>query len=132
QERLIEALLTLSRSQRGLDRREPFDLAEIAAAILDDHPSELRIDAALAPAPTAGDPRLGERLVANLVDNAVRHNVPRGWVEVATMARGDRAVLRVVNTGPVIRPDDLDRLAQPFQRLAADRNGGQDGLGLGL
>jgi signal transduction histidine kinase len=132
QERLIEALLTLSRSQRGLDRREPFDLAQIAAAILDAHASELRIDTALEPAPTAGDPRLGERLVANLVDNAARHNVPGGMIEVTTTTRAGRAVLSVVNTGPVIPPEDLDRLAQPFQRLDADRNGDQDGLGLGL
>ena len=138
QERLIEALLTLSRSQRGLDRREPFDLAVIAAGILETRGPEatsrgLYIDTALNPAPAAGDERLGERLVANLLDNAARHNIPGGRIDVATTTTSDgRAVLTVLNTGPVIHPDDLDRLYQPFQRVSADRNGDQDGLGLGL
>ncbi|MDX6453024.1 MAG: hypothetical protein QOH16_3073, partial [Gaiellaceae bacterium] len=138
QERLIEALLTLSRSQRGLDRREPFDLAEIAAGILETRGPEaasrgLHVDTSLSPAPASGDQRLGERLVANLVDNAARHNVPGGRIDVATTAtKAGRAVLTVLNTGPLISPDDLDRLAQPFQRATADRNGDQDGLGLGL
>jgi signal transduction histidine kinase len=138
QERLIEALLTLSRSQRGLDRREPFDLAAIAAEILETRGPEatsrgLYIDTALNRAPAAGDERLGERLVANLVDNAARHNVPGGRIDVATTTTSDgRAVLTVLNTGPVVQPDDLERLYQPFQRVAADRNGNHDGLGLGL
>jgi signal transduction histidine kinase len=137
QERLIEALLTLSRSQRGLDHHEPFDLASIAAEILetrcpDAEDKRLRIDARLEPARTSGDPRLGERLVANLVDNAARHNVAGGRIDVATATREGKAVLTVVNTGPVIPPDDLDRLYQPFQRLDTGRNGDQGGLGLGL
>ncbi|MDX6453559.1 MAG: hypothetical protein QOH16_3608 [Gaiellaceae bacterium] len=137
QERLIEALLTLSRSQRGLDRREPFDLAVIAGETLETRAPEaesrgLSVDAALDPAPAAGDQRLGERLVANLVDNAARHNVPGGRIDVATTTEAGRAVLTVLNTGPVISPDDLDRLAQPFQRLNGERNGDDDGLGLGL
>ena len=137
QERLIEALLTLSRSQRGLDHREPFDLAVIAAEILETRSPEaedkgLFFDLALEPAQTSGDPRLGERLVANLVDNAVRHNVPGGRIDIATTTRAGKPILTIVNTGAVIPPDDLDRLYQPFQRLDAGRNGEQHGLGLGL
>jgi signal transduction histidine kinase len=137
QERLIEALLTLSRSQRGLDRREPFDLAVIAADILEARCPEaddrrLRVNTALDPAPTSGDPRLGERLVANLVDNAARHNVDGGRIDLATSTSAGGAILTISNTGPVIRPGDLDRLYQPFQRLDAARNGDRDGLGLGL
>jgi signal transduction histidine kinase len=137
QERLIEALLTLSRSQRGLDHREPFDLAVIAAEILETQYPEaesrgLHVDTALRSAPTSGDPRLGERLVANLVDNATRHNVPGGRIDIATTVRAGQAVLTIANTGQMIRPNDLDRLYQPFQRLNAGRNGDQDGLGLGL
>jgi signal transduction histidine kinase len=137
QERLIEALLTLSRSQRGLDHREPFDLATIAAEVLETRCPEaeargLHIDARFEPAQTSGDQRLGERLVANLVDNAARHNIPGGRIEVATATRRGQAVLTVVNTGPVIPADELDRLYQPFQRLNTDRNGDHDGLGLGL
>src|SRR5215472_12802047 len=105
QERLIEALLTLARSQRGLDRREPIDLAAIAGEVLEARRPEaelrgLTVDAALQPAPLLGDARLAERLVANLVDNALRHNVAHGTIGVATGARAGHAVLSVRHTGP--------------------------------
>jgi signal transduction histidine kinase len=138
QERLIEALLTLSRSQRGLDQREPFDLAAVAAEVLETRRPEaehkqLRIDTALDPAPTSGDASLGERLVANLVDNAVRHNVPGGRIEVVTGTKNGHAVLSIANSGPLVPSVEIDRLLQPFQRLATESNDGQDdGLGLGL
>jgi signal transduction histidine kinase len=138
QERLIEALLTLSRSQRGLDQHEPFDLAVVTAEVLETRRPEaerrrLRLDAALDEAPTMGDRRLGERLVANLVDNAMRHNVPAGRIEVATGTKNGHAVLSIANSGPVVPSGELDRLFQPFQRLSADREDGRDdGVGLGL
>jgi signal transduction histidine kinase len=139
QERLIEALLTLSRSQRGLDRLEHFDLAAVTREILCEHRAEavrrgLGIDTRLVPALTSGDLRLGERLVANLVDNAIRHNVPGGWVEISTATTGDRATISVANTGPAVPPAELERLLRPFQRLAENRGGetGEQGLGLGL
>jgi signal transduction histidine kinase len=136
QERLIEALLTLARSQRGLDRREPLDLAAVTGAAVsategDAAERGVRVNASLGPAPSQGDPRLAERLAANLVENAVRHNVPGGWVEVATGIRSGRSVLSVSNTGPVIAPDQVERLFQPFGRLEATRLS-RDGLGLGL
>jgi signal transduction histidine kinase len=135
QERLIEALLTLARSQRGLDRREPLDLAVVAgdataASAAGARSRGLRVHSALTEAPALGDPRLAERLAANLVDNAVRHNVPGGWVEVVTGMRAGRGILSVANTGPVIPPEKVDMLFQPFGRLE-DRVG-RDGLGLGL
>jgi signal transduction histidine kinase len=138
QERLIEALLTLSRSQRGLDQRKPFDLAAVAAEVLESRRPEaehkqLHIDTALDPAPTSGDAALGERLIANLVDNAVRHNMPAGRIEVATGTKNGHAVLSIANSGPVVPAEELDRLFQPFQRLSSDRDDGQDdGVGLGL
>ncbi len=136
QERLIEALLTLARSQRGLDRREPIDLAAVTGAALAAIEAEardrgIRVNASLDCAPTLGDQRLAERLTANLVDNAVRHNVPGGWVEVATKIRSGRSVVSVSNTGPVIPRDQVERLFQPFGRLEATRLS-RDGLGLGL
>jgi signal transduction histidine kinase len=138
QERLIEALLTLSRSQRGLDRHERFDLAAMTHEILlarrfsaEQH--GLRIETRLDSALATGDPRLGERLIANLVDNAIRHNFDGGQIEVATETRAGRAVLSVSNSGPVIPADEVDRLFEPFQRLVNDRSGSSDaGLGLGL
>ena len=132
QERLIEALLTLSRSQRGLDRREPVDLAAIAgAATAAIDRDGLVFETTFEAATTTGDPRLVERLVANLVGNAARHNVPGGRVTIRTHTRDDRAVLAVANTGPKIPPAELARLFRPFQRLETGR-GGSDGLGLGL
>jgi signal transduction histidine kinase len=132
QEHLIEALLTLSRSQRGLDRREPVDLAAIAATAAGaaDHDG-LAFQTSFRPAQTTGDPRLVERLAANLIGNAVDHNLPGGSVSIETESRADAAVLRVTNTGRPIRPDEVPRLYQPFERLDDDR-AEQPGFGLGL
>jgi signal transduction histidine kinase len=138
QERLIEALLTLARSQRGLDRREPIDLAALTGEmVLARQPeAELRgltVTTSFGPAPALGDARLAERLIANLADNAVRHNVAHGTVQISTGTWAGHAVLSVSNTGPVIAPEHLARLFQPFQRGGGDRIGGsRDGLGLGL
>jgi signal transduction histidine kinase len=133
QERLIEALLTLSRGQRGLDRHEPVDLLAITREALDTVDDEsLTIAPRLEPAATTGDPRLLERLVTNLVTNAVRHNTPHGRIEVRTETRAGRALLTIENTGPTIPPNELDRLFQPFQRLESERMNGTGGLGLGL
>ena len=137
QERLIEALLTLARSQRGLDRREPVDLAALTGEVMLARRPEaeergLSVAATLDPALAVGDSRLAERLVANLIDNAVRHNVADGSVQVTTGIAEGCAMLSVTNTGPVISPDDVPRLVRPFQRRGADRIGTPDGLGLGL
>jgi signal transduction histidine kinase len=149
QERLIEALLTLARSQRGLDQWEPVDLAAVTADVLQARQAEAAgqqlevsctvADGAMAAAgPTAlliGDARLAERLVANLIDNAIRHNVRGGWVSLRVGTQQGRAVLTVANSGPVVPPDEVSRLFAPFQRLGAARgvNSGQrDGQELGL
>ena len=136
QERLIEALLTLASSERGVEQWEPFDRADIAGKVIDDrrHEAERRgihLDAALTAAPATGDPSLVESLVANLADNAIRHNVPGGRVEISVTMTAGRASIRVGNTGPVIPPGELERLFQPFQRLGHERIR-HDGHGLGL
>jgi signal transduction histidine kinase len=137
QERIIDALLTLARGQRGLDRREPFDLDEVAADVLAERgPGAervgLRVEASLGSAPTSGDPRLAERLVANLVDNALVHNSADGWVTVHTGVKAGRAVLLVTNSGPVVAPGEVDRLLRPFERMRTDRTGQRAGLGLAI
>src|SRR5262249_53523605 len=138
QERMVEALLPLARSQRGLDRREPVELAEITGGVLRARWPEaesrgIAVTASLQSAPALGDAPLTERLVTNLVENAVRHNVPRGAVEVGTGTWAGRAILSVFSTGPPIPPGQVDRLFQPFQRGAPrDRTGSRNGLGLGL
>jgi signal transduction histidine kinase len=137
QERLIDALLTLASSERGVEQWEPFDLAYVAAKAVDDRRREaerrgLHVHSLLAAAPATGDPSLAESLVANLVDNAIRHNVHGGRVEISTAMTNGRALLRVSNTGPVIPPHELDRLFQPFQRLGRERLRHGEGYGLGL
>jgi signal transduction histidine kinase len=133
QERLIAALFDLVRSGRELERREPVDLAVTAARALRAHDlGALRRVVLLEPAWTSGDPALLDRLAANLVANAVRHNVPGGRIEVATRAEPGRAVLFVANTGPPIPPGEVQRLFRPYQRLALRPADGGDGLGLGL
>jgi signal transduction histidine kinase len=133
QEQLIDALLTLSRSQRGIDSRQPVDLAAITATAVSaaDHDG-ITVDTALRPARTSGNPRLVERLVANLVGNAIRHNVDGGTVNLSTETRDGQAVLVVSNTGPKIAAHELERLFQPFQRLDPTRSTGTSGFGLGL
>jgi K+-sensing histidine kinase KdpD len=91
----------------------------------------VRLDRTLGPATTTGDPRLVERLAANLVDNALRHNTADGWVRITTGTEGGHAVLHMVNSGPAIPADRVDSLFQPFQRYEP-RTGHADGHGLGL
>jgi signal transduction histidine kinase len=71
-------------------------------------------------------------LVANLVDNALRHNISGGTVTVVTRTIGDRTSVSVSNTGPVISPEDIDRLFQPFQQIGNERVASPAGHGLGL
>jgi signal transduction histidine kinase len=137
QERLIEALLTLASSEGGLEGRESVDLAATVTATLSDLQPEVdrrgvHIREAMTPAPLEGDPLLVERLVANLLTNAVRHNLVDGRVEVMTGVKEGRAVLSVTNTGPLIPTTEVDRLFQPFQRLDPRRAHHKDGHGLGL
>jgi signal transduction histidine kinase len=135
-EALIEALLTLARSDRGTGPREPLDVAALAEDALDAAAPAIRahpvtVQTALEPAPAVGDPVLVERLVTNLIDNAVRHNVPGGWVQVATGTRAGMAFIDVANGGPLIPPELVPSLFEPFRRLS-DRAGSPDGMGLGL
>ena len=132
-EHLIGALLILARNERGLTVREKVDLATVAEDVLDgfgDCPGGLRVHASLESALISGDPVLAGRLVANLLDNALRYNVPDGEVWVSTGEAGGRCELTVANTGPVVDPDDVGRIFQPFERLS-DRTS-RDGCGLGL
>jgi signal transduction histidine kinase len=137
QESLIEALLALATSESGLDRREPVDLAAVTGEVLlAARPEAVRrglsLDAVTGPAPLLGDELLAGRLVANLVGNAVRHNIAGGKIEISTAARDGRAVLAVANTGPAIPPEAVGRLFQPFLRLDGRRVHHDTGHGLGL
>jgi signal transduction histidine kinase len=133
QTRLLEALLTLVRSEYGDLRREPVDLAATATKVLRAHDHrQLRSTTALAPARTTGDPLLVERLVTNLIENAVRHNMPDGRLDLATYTTAGHATVMIANTGPVIPTGELPRLFQPFQRRSSADGPSADGAGLGL
>ncbi|MFK4266724.1 sensor histidine kinase [Streptomyces milbemycinicus] len=143
QERLIEALLTLARGHAGLDERHPFDLARLAreavaarATAADER--QVTLNPSTGAAVSSGHRALAERLVANLLDNAIRYNMPGGQVDVTTGTQAGRAVLTVANTGPDVPADAVERILLPFQRLGPARTGSgargasSQGFGLGL
>jgi signal transduction histidine kinase len=138
QERLIDALLTLASSESGLEESEPFDLAKTVRHVLVQGALDraqnkgLRVETTAAPAPTAGDPRLVQRLVSNLLDNAIRHNVPHGRLFVATGMRAGRPFVSVTNTGLVIPQTQIGRLLEPFQQLGQQRTGHRSGHSLAI
>lgn len=136
QERLIEALLTLASSEGGVERWQPFDLAKIAEDVISGRQHEanrrnIRIDATLSPAPAIGDPRLVASLVANLVDNAIRHNMAGGHVSLSTAPSPEHATIAISNAGPLVAPQDIERLFRPFHQTGTERVR-RDGHGLGL
>ena len=137
QAQLIDALLILARSQRGLDHRDPVDLAALVADALNSAEAPaasagLTVCATIHPALVAGDNQLVRTLVTNLVSNAVRYNRPGGNIQVLATTQAGRGLLRVTNTGPPVPGDQVDRLLQPFQRLSDQRSTDHDSLGLGL
>lgn len=133
QQRLIDALLCLTRSRGGLTRHEPVDIVEITRELLEAKDlSTFESAMSFEPARTTGDPDLVGRLAANLLSNATRYNVTGGRIEVATHTEAGRAVLSIANTGQRIPAAELPRLFQPFQRLASQPRGGADSVGLGL
>ncbi|MEU2172346.1 HAMP domain-containing sensor histidine kinase [Micromonospora chersina] len=135
-ERLLDGLLALARSDGGALGSEPHDLALAAACALAEADAEvggagLTIRTNLCPAPVGGDPGLLDRLVSNLVDNAIRHNESGAWVEVSTGRRGATAVVTVRNGGDEIPAAQVDRLCEPFQRLTVNPVPGARSTGLG-
>jgi signal transduction histidine kinase len=136
QQQLIDALLALAEGQSGLDTWERFDLSPVAAKAVADRQQaaaslNLTVHAALDVAAVFGSRRLCERLVSNLVENALRYNVPGGEVEITTGTAGSGAVLSVANTGPVVPEGAVDEIFRPFLRLSDHQRRGE-GFGLGL
>jgi signal transduction histidine kinase len=136
-EQMIDGLLTLTRGQARVERREHLDLADLTSEALIGRESDaaglgLEVRATLVTAPAEGDPRLVERLIANLIDNAVRHNIPGGHVAITTGTRDRHAFVSIANTGPTVPPDEIQSLFQPFERLGGARTRHDTGHGLGL
>ena len=132
-EALMEGLMVLAQSGRPRLEPEPLDLARVAAAAAAAVPRAgigVRLD--LAAARVRGERRMLERLAANLIENGVRYNAPGGHVAVRTRTEDGRAVLRVVNSGPVVEPTTAGRLLEPFERGGRARDGRGSGLGLSI
>jgi signal transduction histidine kinase len=140
-ERLVASLLVLARLQAGtqseLEVREPVDLLTLVPTVLaaveaDIEESRIVIEQELSSAVTIGDPRLLERLIGNLVENGVRHNVGGGWLRISSGQSADRVWLHVANGGSVIPPADVDALFEPFRRGGGRVRTAAKGSGLGL
>ncbi|MGH3831107.1 MAG: sensor histidine kinase [Pseudonocardiaceae bacterium] len=136
-QQLVDGLLVLARTEGGaLAVREPADLASLARTALRIVAPEargrgLRVSTRMTSAPTVGDPALLERVVGNLAENAVRHNVNGGWVEVRTAVVGPWATLWVSSSGTLVAPEAVTALFEPFHRGGVARTS-HDGAGLGL
>jgi signal transduction histidine kinase len=135
-ERLIDGLLLLTRSERDLDERSFVDLADVVDHVATrTSAGTVQVETELGSAPTAGHPVLLERLVQNLVDNALRYNLPEGgWVQVTSITRPDgSAGLEVTNSGPIVPRYEVPGLFEPFRRLGGERGASTSpGAGLGL
>lgn len=134
-EALLDSLLALARSESTMGDRAVVDLAELAGDVVGERidradAAGVRLDLELgADVEVAGDRWLLERLIANLVDNGITHNLHGGWLVVAVERRGDRAVVRTSNTGDRLTPDQVDDILQPFHRAT---DGRRPGYGLGM
>jgi signal transduction histidine kinase len=133
---MVDALLTLAVSEQSSQQSEQLDLAVLAEDALEQADDRittvgLRLDADLDEARISGDGRLLERMVWNLVDNAVRHNVAGGWIRLSTGMAAGAPYLRIANSGQVIPDSAVGSLTEPFRRLAGRTSAGE-GAGLGL
>jgi signal transduction histidine kinase len=133
-EQLIEGLLALAESDRGIQGKLPVRLDELAGRVLDAHAglaqtAQVTLRRELAPTLVAGDEVLLERLIANLVSNAIKYNQPGGWIELEVAAE---PALTVRNSGDRVPTEAIPVLFEPFRRLGSDRVRGRGGVGLGL
>jgi signal transduction histidine kinase len=144
-ERLIDGLLTLASSQHAVADPTLVDLADLAGHVTTESRGAARaagvdVRTHLQPAPVIGDPVLLERLAQNLLDNAVRYNLPdHGQITVTTDVVDDHAHLTVDNTGLPVPSYEVPSLFEPFHRLAtterladATTTSASHGAGLGL
>jgi signal transduction histidine kinase len=137
-EGMVDALLTLAVSEQGRSATgEPFNLATAAEDAIDAASAEierldLQLRADLGPAETTGDAPLLDRMVSNLVDNAIRHNMPGGEVSLVSGVTDGTAFLRISNSGPRVPPELVPSLFEPFRRMEARTASGGAGLGLAI
>jgi signal transduction histidine kinase len=133
-ERLIDGLLTLAETDRGLVTNAPLRLDEIVAETTESlraaaKEREVTLNCAVDPVTVTGERPLLERLASNLVANGIRHNHRGGTVDVAVSRDG---WLSVTNTGPVVAPEQVAGLFEPFRKGSGERLDHGGGVGLGL
>jgi hypothetical protein len=136
---LLESFLTLAQSQRGpLADESVVSLADVARLAIERRAGAistlgLSVEQQTCPeAWVAGSQMLLSRMVENVIDNSIRHNRPGGWVSITTAVEGQFARVVVENGGPILNPDEVKELTQPFRRIGAERTGQDNGAGLGL
>jgi signal transduction histidine kinase len=138
-DRLLEGFLTLAQAQHGpVGDASRLSLVALASAAIE-HRSEAisRLKLSIeqegcAEAWVTGSETLIARMVENVVDNAVTHNQPGGWIRVQTAVEGTLARIVVENGGPVLGQEEVEQLARPFRRLGSQRTGSDKGSGIGL
>jgi signal transduction histidine kinase len=133
-EALLESLLALSRSESTMNESAVVDLAELTGDVVSQRveaadSAKVHVDLELGSAEVDGDPWLLERLVANLVDNGINHNVEGGWIRVSVLSSGGHSIVEVSNTGTRLTEDEVEGIMQPFHRMAEDH---RPGYGLGM
>jgi signal transduction histidine kinase len=138
-ERLLEAMLTLAGSERPVETIAELDLALLAAPLLQRaqdgaQARALQVESDLRPAPARGDAALLERLLANLLSNAIDHNLDGGILRLRTGVEAERGFLEVENSGALIAPEQVEALFEPFRRGQAriGADGAHHGLGLSI
>ena len=138
-DRLLESFLTLAHTQRGpLTQKSTVSLADLAQLAIERRAgaiSMLGVSIEQHECPdawVAGSETLLSRMVENLIDNAISHNQPDGWISITTGVENQLARLVVENGGPILDPDEVKELTQPFRRIGAERTGQDKGAGLGL
>jgi signal transduction histidine kinase len=137
-DQLLESFLTLARADHtSVARDVTVCLDQAAADALAGHSQaisdmELSVERALQAAPVQGSKVLLAHMVNNIIDNAVRHNEPNGWVRVVTGTDATSARLIVETGGRLLDEQQVRDLAQPFRRIGAERTGSDNGVGLGL
>jgi signal transduction histidine kinase len=137
-DRLLESFLVLARAQRGaLGEETSVSLAHVLGDALASRgealaAKQIELHRTVASACVAGSETLLSRMVDNLIDNAVRHNVPGGLINVSCEADRDTARLVVESAGSVLNEAAVAKLAEPFRRLGPERTGSQNGHGVGL
>jgi signal transduction histidine kinase len=137
-DRLLESFLALTRAESGgISERKPVSLRGLVEAAVEARTAliaerDIEVRSIRGDAAVVGEETLLARLVENLVDNAVRHNEPRGWISSDIEAAGGLGRLTIENGGIQLDEAKVRELAQPFRRLVADRTGTRDGFGLGL